>query len=302
LKPIGSGPESALPSAVSSETFHDAGEGLEHALCRQLLEVLERVQQPGAEVDRSVGDREQPAVAGHQIVAVPEVHPHLEPRPGSAIDPVIPARGDAEWARSVAPDAGAGAGPRGRAVRRQHVTGAHLDLLVVLADDRPGDPPVGEDGPEDLRSFPQERARLLGAAGKELVEVAARAHQAVVGEVVELRPGKLERRSARVDPEAVDALESRIERIDPHPLQGEDSPGGEPVAAHLLPGERGLLRHEDVDALPGEVVGGRGAAGAGADNEDVHLSRSGARDKTRSRGGSRARSGAHAATGLPTRL
>ena len=56
----------------------------------------------------------------------------------------------------------------------------------------------------------------------------------------------------------------------------------------LLPGEGGLLRQEDVDALPGEVVGGRGAAGAGADHEDVHLSGSGARGRTRGRVGSRA--------------
>ena len=71
-------------------------------------------------------------------------------------------------------------------------------------------------------------------------------------------------------------VEPRIERIDPHPLQGDDASGSEPVAAHLLAGERGLLRKEDVDAATGQVIGRGRATGAGADHEDIHLARSGA--------------------------
>src|SRR5205085_6405857 len=155
-----------------------ARERLEYVLRGDVLEVLERVQQAGAEVDRSVGDGEQPAVARHEVGALPEVHPDLEPGTGRPIDPVVASRGDTERARSVALYARATADPRGRAVGREHVAGAHLDLLFVPPHDRAGHPSVGEDGLEDLRALPEERPRLLRAAREELVEVVPRADEA----------------------------------------------------------------------------------------------------------------------------
>ena len=84
LRLIGSGPDSTRPSAVSSSIPHSGGqhrrERVEQPLGRDVLEVLEGVEQPGAEVDPAAGHREQPAVARQQQVALPQVEPRLEPR------------------------------------------------------------------------------------------------------------------------------------------------------------------------------------------------------------------------------
>ena len=52
-----------------------------------------------------------------------------------------------------------------------------------------------------------------------------------------------------------------------------DRARGEPVAADLVAGERGLLQQQDVDAGVGEVVGRARARRTGADDDDVGLPR-----------------------------
>ena len=78
-------------------------EGVEQPLRRDVLESLEGVEQPGAEVDPASGDREEPAVAGQQQVAVPQVEPGLDPRTRVVVDAVVAAGGDPER-----PDSGRG--------------------------------------------------------------------------------------------------------------------------------------------------------------------------------------------------
>src|SRR5699024_2281651 len=47
-----------------------------------------------------------------------------------------------------------------------------------------------------------------------------------------------------------------------HPHQFGHRPRGEPVAADLVPRERGLLQQQDVQARSGQVMSGRAARGA----------------------------------------
>ena len=57
--------------------------------------------------------------------------------------------------------------------------------------------------------------------------------------------------------------------VDAHVLEGLDPAGGQPVAAHLLAREGGLLQDDDVETGAGEPVRGARARGAGADDDHV---------------------------------
>ena len=66
-------------------------------------------------------------------------------------------------------------------------------------------------------------------------------------------------------------LEPRVVGVDAQPPQLDDRAGREAVAADLLPGERGLLDHEHVQAVAGEVVGRGRASRTRADDQDVDV-------------------------------
>ena len=219
LKLIGSGPDSSRPSAVSSEMPNDGRqhrrERVEQSLRRDVLEVLERVQQPGAQVDRASRHREQPPVARQEQVALPEVEPRFEPWPGVIVRAVVAARGDPERPALVAHDAGRLGEPRRRAVGRDDEPGAHLDRLRVLVLGRAGSCAprthpslmIGRDG---LGALHQSGAGLLRALRQQRVEVVPRPHQAVVGERPQLRERQLDRGVAGVDAQTLHPLESRL--------------------------------------------------------------------------------------------
>src|SRR4029453_13060716 len=71
--------------------------------------------------------------------------------------------------------------------------------------------------------------------------------------------------------QALVPLEPRVVRVDAQLPQLDDRARREAVATDLLPGERGLLDHEHVHAVAGEVVGRGGTPRARADDQDVDV-------------------------------
>jgi hypothetical protein len=106
---------------------------------------------------------------------------------------------------------------------------------------------------------------------QELVELGPRHHQAEVRERLEVRPRELERHAPRADPQPLVPLEPRVVGVDAQAPKLDDRTRREAVAADLLPGERGLLDHEHVQAVAGEVVRRGGASRSRADDQGVDV-------------------------------
>ena len=127
----------------------------------------------------------------------------------------------------------------------------------------PGDPPVIiEHRAGHGHPFEEPRPGLLRRAGEDLVEVEPGPDQAVTGIAGQFGPGQLEPDPAADDPQALvpDPAVLLADRH-AHADQGLDRAGGEAVAADLLPREAGLLQEQHVHSGPGQVGGGRRAAG-----------------------------------------
>ena len=234
-----------------------------------------RVQQAQADVGRPVAHPEDPAVPGQQPVAVPQVEPGFQVVIVMPRAPVIRPDRDAERAVVALAQAHRHRQPRRVAVRGHHdsrVVGALG--LVVLARQHPGDPAgaLVEDGAGHGDALEQLRAGLLRAAGQRLVQVMARPDQAEAGVARQFGPGQFHPLARADDAQAlVPDPAVLLADADAHADEGLDRARGEPVAADLLPGEPGLLEHQDVKPRLRQVKGGRRAGGPGADHDDVRL-------------------------------
>ena len=80
---------------------------------------------------------------------------------------------------------------------------------------------------------------------------------------------------------AFDGAKVAVFDVDAEAAERDDRARREAVAAHLLPGERGLVHHEDVEAVTGEVVGGGGTSRARADHQGIDVDGRVSRDRQR---------------------
>ena len=127
-----------------------------------------------------------------------------------------------------------------------------------------------EHRPGHVGALVQAGAGLLGLPGDDLVEVHPGANQAVVGERRQLRPGQLQPHATADDAQPVVADPAVLSRrLDADREQLLDRTRRETVSADLLAGKGGLLQQQDVEARLRQVVRGRGAGGAGADDDHV---------------------------------
>ena len=141
----------------------------------------------------------------------------------------------------------------------------------VVRTEAPRTYPSTNDRLDRLGPLEQSRARLHGALGQQMIESLARHHEPERRERGELGPRQLDRGAARMDAQPDHPLEPRVVGVDAHVLDRLDRARGQPVAADLLAGERGLLDQGDVDPVSGQVIGGRRPARAGADHEHIGL-------------------------------
>jgi len=107
--------------------------------------------------------------------------------------------------------------------------------------------------------------------GEELVEFRAASRQAEARERLQFRPREHEgRHPAAVDPEAVVVDPARgLRDVETQADHRPGAPGRQPVTAHLVAGELGLLQQRHLQAAAREVPRGRRAAGAGPHHDDV---------------------------------
>ena len=163
----------------------------------------------------------------------------------------------------------------GGAVGRHGVARADLHGLgVVVAGGThhtAAHPPVLLDRAGRFGEFHDARARLRRALREHGVEVEAGHHEAVPRPGRQLGPGKVDRGRTRMHPQAEDALETGLVRIDAHAEHRRDAAGREPVPADLFARERRLVHDGDVDAVARQVVRGRRPARARPHDEDVGL-------------------------------
>src|ERR1700722_2723693 len=122
----------------------------------------------------------------------------------------------------------------------------------------------------DRRALEQLRTSGLRAAGQLLVKRGASAHQAVAGVTAQLGPVKLEAHAAADHPQALVAQPAGLfADVDAERDEGLDRARREPVAAHLVSRKPGLLDQQHAKASLRQIVGGRRARRAGAD--DYHV-------------------------------
>ena len=235
-------------------------------------------EQADADIDGTVGHREDPAVAGEDVVASADVEVALDEVVTVALGAVVPADGEAH---RIAPVAGVAEGapePRQRPVGHHRPRRLDDDVLapVLAMDARSPQEAAVEQGRGGLGLAPDGGARLLGPLRDLHVEVLAR-HHAAVGREVRMVGGPVELEGDAVGPgpKAADA----VVRLDlaghPDVQQGADGARGEAVAADLLTGVALLLEHQHVMPDPGQVIGGRRAAGPPSDDDHVGLMSSG---------------------------
>ena len=154
-------------------------ERVEQSRSRDVLEVPERAEQAGAEVHAAVGHREEPAVAGEEHVALPQVEPGLEPRTAEVGRAVVATGGDAEGAGLVAADAGGSREAARGAVRRDREPRVDLGGLAHPCRRRPSSrrrrPTRRASGAGGHRSLPSRgrRPSSLAPAGCDRTRVAA---------------------------------------------------------------------------------------------------------------------------------
>ena len=269
FSPVGSGPDRTGPSAFSSVSSHSGGSASTNVsktlLRRDALELLERAHQAGADVQDAVGKEEDPAVARHEAAAAREGQERLEHGLERARAPVVAARGDAEGPRRVA---------RSRRPARRAGDEAPSDAMTYRARTSRSLPSASRSSapvtqPPSWRgsvaSTPcSKRAPALTARWASMWSKSNRdIDEPEVRERLERRPREIDREAVRpVRAQVAVAGERRIVRLDPHLPHRLDGAGRQAVAADLLARERRLVHHEDVDAAPGQVVRGRGAARA----------------------------------------
>ena len=125
--------------------------------------------------------------------------------------------------------------------------------------------------------------------GEDLVELHARADQAVVREALELGPGQLVGAAVGDDPQAVVAGPALLRGdVHAHVDQGADRARGQAVAAHLVAGERRLLQQQHVAPGAGQPVRGGRARRSGPDDDDLGIVGVVGHRAPRGRGGIRA--------------
>ena len=112
---------------------------------------------------------------------------------------------------------------------------------------------------------------MTSPTNEQLVELGARHHQPEPGEVHQVGPRELERDAPGADPKALMPLETRVVHVDPQPAELHHGARSQSVPAHLLAGKGGLLDHQDVQTVTGEVIGGRGAPGPGTDDQRIDV-------------------------------
>ena len=235
------------------------------------LEVAERRQQPDADVDGAVADREDPAVPGHRVaVAVLDVERRLDPRVGVA--------GDGQYVRIAVPyghslvrDVPRARPKRLLAPSATIVNSARMSTLEPswrLTVDAAHEAAV-DDRMDRLVALEQFGAGGDGVVGDHRVEVAAPHDVAVAGVHRMARPLQLELPAHPGGPQPVVAVEPLEPAGQAHLVELVHGARGEPVAARLLAGERLALDHRDVVAAPGEPVAGGGAGRPAADDEHV---------------------------------
>ncbi len=234
-------------------------------------------QRPQPDVDPAVAHREDPAVPGEIRAAVreAEVRPQLQvllPRALGAA--VVPPGGGGDLPPGVPlqPQRQGEAG--GRPVGRDDDRGAEVertgDVRGVGGRGDPRDParPVGQrpfrlpaavqPGPGRHGVPGQDVVEVVPAAGEPEVRIAAQRGPLDVHPVLSGHPAH----PARTRP-------ARRGDVHAHPDQLVHRSGGEAVAAHLLPGEAGLLQKDHVHAGARQVVRGRGAGRPGPHHDHL---------------------------------
>ena len=218
-KPIGSGPESAFPRRCPRDVPRRRGASRRSASntrrADSSLKFVNVFRSPGAEVHRSVGDREQPPVARHQVRRRPRGPSTPRATARERIDPVIASRRDAERACSIAPHARlrrrtAIDAPSAASTKRARIVGSSPLLLFGSVApvtqpsriDRPERPPCRSR--KRAPAFSARRARSSSKSRRVRIEPEVRI-------VLELGPRQLHDDLARVDPQPGGPLERGIE-------------------------------------------------------------------------------------------
>ena len=142
----------------------------------------------------------------------------------------------------------------------------------------PGDPPglLVEHRSCDVDAFEQPGTGLARRAGQCLVEAAPAAHHPVARVTGQVGPVQFEADPAADDAQALvrEPAVLGVQR-DPHADELLDRARGQPVAAHLFPGEMALLQHQHVQPGLRQVESGRRARRPGAYHNDVSRIRGG---------------------------
>ncbi|CAK7281866.1 hypothetical protein SGPA1_12659 [Streptomyces misionensis JCM 4497] len=257
---------------------HGGAPGLEDLAPVQLLERGGGVEHAEADVGGAVAHAEDPAVAGQQPVLGAAPVPQFQP--GLQVVVVVAGRGEVRAHRDahravLAPVQAHREGqPGGVAVGgddERRVEGGLALLLADLGGDT-GDPAgaLVHDRAGDVAALVQPRARLLGVAGQDLIEVVALADESVVRVGGEIGPVELEAGAAADDAQALVAQPARLlGDVDAHGDELLDGAGGEAVTAHLFAGELGLLQEQYVETGLREVVRGRGAGWPRAHDDHI---------------------------------
>ena len=120
------------------------------------------------------------------------------------------------------------------------------------------------------------RARALDILalkpGEHVIEVEPGPDQAVVRDAGQFRPIQLQPDPTADHPEALVLQPSRLlGGVDAHPDQLAGGARCEAVTTDFLPRKGRLLKEQHAQAVTGHVIGGRGAAGTSADDDDVGL-------------------------------
>ncbi len=236
---MGSGAERGLATASSRVKPHSVADRrqppLEQVPVVGVAEALGGVEQPAADVDGPVGQREHPAVAGQQVVALPQLQVGVDPGVGVALGAEVLADGHPDGPVLV-PDQAEGLGEAaGGAVGGHHHLGPDVDrVLALAAHHRPPDQAPLDQRLDHVGGLPQVGPGLGGGPGQQLVEVAAGPGQPERRVVLQLRPGQLDHVPAPVHLEPGAARPALVLLAQPHLVERPDRPGGQPVAAHLV--------------------------------------------------------------------